>query len=61
MKIPDYMKHVTKFTKIVAALLFIVLPFVAFTLGMHYQKALDVPFMLASYQGWLLPGQCAPQ
>ncbi len=39
MKLPDFLTKVTTFSKVSAAILFIVLPFVGFYLGMGYEKS----------------------
>ncbi|PIP56800.1 hypothetical protein COX05_01020 [candidate division WWE3 bacterium CG22_combo_CG10-13_8_21_14_all_39_12] len=46
MQVPSQLSTVTTVSKIIAAILFILLPFVGFYAGTTYQKQLDKPFII---------------
>jgi len=43
MKISNSLTTVTRLSKIIALILFILLPFIGFRLGFNYRNAIDVP------------------
>jgi hypothetical protein len=52
--IPEELNTVTSVSKVLAAVLFVVLPFIAFYLGMQYQAAMS-PTVVEDIQPYLRP------
>src|ERR1035437_3947931 len=49
-KLPEWFITVTPFSKALAMILFILLPFVGFYIGMNYQAAINLEFLSSSQQ-----------